>query len=53
MDIQLAKLFGIYDKENPQDKKLEIYGKKEQITDVCDGSPEIGEETDEQSAMNI
>jgi hypothetical protein len=53
MDNQVSKFLDIYDKENPQDKKLEIYGKKEQITNVCDSSPEIGEETDEQSAMNI
>jgi hypothetical protein len=36
MDIQVAKFLDIYDKENPQDKKIDIYGKKEQITDVFD-----------------
>jgi hypothetical protein len=34
MDIQVAKFVDIYDKENPQDTKIYVYGKKEQKTDV-------------------
>ncbi len=33
MDIQVAKCLEIYDDENPPDKKIDIYGKREQITD--------------------
>jgi hypothetical protein len=47
MDTQVSKFLDIYDKENPQDKKLDVYGKKEQITNV------FAKENDEQSAMNI
>ncbi len=47
MDTQSSKFLDIYDKENPQDKKLDVYGKKEQITNI------FAKENDEQSAMNI
>jgi len=47
MYIQVNKLINIYDEENPPDKKLDIYCKKEQITDV------FAKETDEKSAMKI
>jgi len=47
MDTQVVKFLGIYDEENPLDKKLDVYGKKEQITNV------FAKENDEQSAMNI
>jgi hypothetical protein len=36
MDIQVAKFLDIYDKENPEDLKIDIYDKKGQITDVYD-----------------
>jgi hypothetical protein len=35
MDTQVVKFLHIYDEENPPDKKIDIYGKKEQI-DVYD-----------------
>ncbi len=47
IDTQVSKFLDIYDKENPQDKKLDVYGKKEQITNV------FAKENDAQSAMNI
>ncbi len=48
MDIQVAKFLDIYDKENPEDLKIDIYDKKGQITDVYDSWPEIAQETDAQ-----
>ncbi len=47
MDTKVAKFLEIHDMENPPDKKIDIYGKKEQITDV------FAEETDEKSAVII
>jgi len=47
MDTQVAKFLDIYDKESPEDKKIDIYSKKKQITNVFDSWPEIAEETDE------
>jgi hypothetical protein len=47
MDTQVVKFLHINDEENPLDKKLDVHGKKEQITDV------FAEETDEKSAVII
>jgi hypothetical protein len=40
MDTHVAKFY-IYDKENPEDKKIDAYGKKEQITDVFGKETEV------------
>jgi hypothetical protein len=34
MDTHVVKFLHINDEENPPDKKIDIYGKKEQITNV-------------------
>jgi hypothetical protein len=47
MDTQVSKFLDIYDEENPLDKKLDVHGKKEQITNV------FAKENDEQSAIII
>jgi hypothetical protein len=41
MDIQVKKFIDIYDEESPQDKKIDIYGKKEQITDIFAEETEV------------
>ncbi len=53
MDIQVKKFIDTYNEESPPDKKIDVYVKKEQITYDYDSWPEIAEETDEQSTMNI
>jgi hypothetical protein len=36
MDLQVKKIIDIYNEESPPDKKIDVYGKKEQIADVYD-----------------